>query len=82
MLTQGHISDRLQNVEHRLLLLDYLATELMAARILQEKKPDKKIELKLVCKNRTLKYLNLISFVARNRRSCKFKKDIDDFTIS
>ncbi|KAJ3661476.1 hypothetical protein Zmor_005886 [Zophobas morio] len=47
VLTQGHISDRLQNVEHRLLLLDYLATELMAARILQEKKPDKKIELKL-----------------------------------
>ncbi|RZC38208.1 protein FAM98A [Asbolus verrucosus] len=47
VLTQGHISDRLQNSQDRLLLLDYLATELMGARILEEKKPDKKIELKL-----------------------------------
>ncbi|VEN54600.1 unnamed protein product [Callosobruchus maculatus] len=46
-LTQGHVSDRLQNVGDRLLLLDYLITELMGARILQEKKPSKKIELKL-----------------------------------
>jgi hypothetical protein len=47
VLTQGHISDRLQNTQDRLLLLDYLSTELMGARIFQQKKPDKKIELKL-----------------------------------
>ncbi|KAG5869675.1 hypothetical protein JTB14_035601 [Gonioctena quinquepunctata] len=46
-LTHGHVSDRLQNVSDRLLLLDYLLTELMGARILSEKKPEKKIELKL-----------------------------------
>lgn len=44
----GHVSDRLQNVSDTLLLLDYLMHELMAARILQEKKPEKKIELKIV----------------------------------
>lgn len=47
-LTQGHISDRLQNTTDKALLLDYLITELMGSRILQHKKPDKKIELKLV----------------------------------
>ncbi|KAJ8981702.1 hypothetical protein NQ317_003423 [Molorchus minor] len=46
-LTHGLVSDRLQNVSDRLLLLDYLITELMTARILQEKKPEKNIELKL-----------------------------------
>lgn len=46
--TQGHISDRLSTKENRILLLDYLVTELMAARIIQEKTPEKKIELKLV----------------------------------
>lgn len=44
----GHVSDRLQNVSDRLLLVDYLLNELMAARVLQEKKPEKKIELKIV----------------------------------
>lgn len=48
-LTHGHISDRFDNIPDRLLLLDYLLTELMAARILREKRPEKKIELKLVC---------------------------------
>lgn len=47
-LTQGHISDRLEKTADRLLLLDYLTTELMAARILREKRPEKKIELKIV----------------------------------
>ncbi|XP_044747482.1 protein FAM98A isoform X2 [Coccinella septempunctata] len=46
-LTQGHVSDRLQNVEDRELLLDYLITELMIARMNQEKMPKAKIELKL-----------------------------------
>nr|XP_023026562.1 protein FAM98B isoform X1 [Leptinotarsa decemlineata] len=46
-LTHGHVSDRLQNVSDRLLLLDYLLTELMGARILADKRPEKKIELKL-----------------------------------
>lgn len=45
---EGHVSDRLQNVSDRLLLIDYLVNELMAARILQEKKPEKKIQLKIV----------------------------------
>lgn len=47
-LTHGHVSDRLQTVSDRLLLIDYLISELMGARILQEKRPGKKIELKLV----------------------------------
>lgn len=47
-LTQGHVSDRLQNVEDRELILDYLITELMIARMTQEKVPKNKIELKLV----------------------------------
>ncbi|KAL3276248.1 hypothetical protein HHI36_020964 [Cryptolaemus montrouzieri] len=47
-LTQGHVSDRLQNLEDRQLLLDYLITELMTARIAQEKMPTKKMELKLI----------------------------------
>ncbi|KAJ8922254.1 hypothetical protein NQ315_004191 [Exocentrus adspersus] len=46
-LTHGLVSERLQTVSDRLLLLDYLITELMGARILQDKKPEKKIELKL-----------------------------------
>ncbi|KAL1517950.1 hypothetical protein ABEB36_001646 [Hypothenemus hampei] len=46
-LTQGLVSERLQNYSERLLLLDYLLTELMAARILHEKKPNRVIELKL-----------------------------------
>lgn len=47
-LLHGHVSDRLQNVSDRLLLIDYLVNELMGARILQEKKPEKKMELKIV----------------------------------
>lgn len=47
-LMHGHVSDRLQHVSDRLLLIDYLVNELMAARILQEKKPERKIELKIV----------------------------------
>lgn len=47
-MIQGPISERLSTKEEKLLLLDYLFTELMAARILHEKKPEKKIELKLV----------------------------------
>ncbi|CAH0547261.1 unnamed protein product [Brassicogethes aeneus] len=46
-LTKGHVSDRLQNTSDRLTVLDYLLTELMGARITQETKPEKKIELKL-----------------------------------
>lgn len=47
-LTQGHISDRLVKLTDKYLLLDYLTTELMASRILREKRPEKKIELKIV----------------------------------
>lgn len=50
-MTQGHISERLSTREDKLLLLDYLLTELMAARMLHEKVPEKKIELKLVMFN-------------------------------
>ncbi|KRT82734.1 hypothetical protein AMK59_3513 [Oryctes borbonicus] len=47
-LTQGHISDRLGDVNATTSLLDYLITELMAARILHDTKPDtNKIELKV-----------------------------------
>lgn len=59
-LTQGHISDRLEKKTDRLLLLDYLTTELMAARILREKRPERKIELKIVsCTNQTEIVLNV-----------------------
>lgn len=47
-LTHGHISDRFDNIPDRLLLLNYLSNELMAARILREKRREKTIELKLV----------------------------------
>lgn len=47
-LTQGHVSDRLESVADKLLLLEYLCRELMAARVLKAKKPEKKFELKLV----------------------------------
>ncbi|XP_018336058.1 protein FAM98B isoform X2 [Agrilus planipennis] len=46
-LIHGHASDRFATVDDRLLLLDYLITEVMAARILEENKPAKKLELKL-----------------------------------
>lgn len=45
---EGNISERLVQNSDRLLLVEYLATELMAARIVREKNPEKKIELKLV----------------------------------
>lgn len=47
-LSQGHVSDRLATKEDRLLLLNYLISELMAARMFAQKVPEKKIELKLV----------------------------------
>lgn len=47
-MIQGHISERLSTTDEKLLLLDYLITELMAARMLREKVPEKNIELKLV----------------------------------
>lgn len=50
----GHVSDRLETLSDRLLLIDYLVTELMGARILQEKKPEKKIELKIVSNNKNI----------------------------
>ncbi|KAH1000056.1 protein FAM98A-like [Dendroctonus ponderosae] len=46
-LTHGLVSERLQNYAEKVLLVDYLVTELMGARMLQDRKPDKKIELKL-----------------------------------
>lgn len=48
---EGHLSERLNSKENRLLLLDYLIAELMAARMIRVNKPHlhKGIELKLVC---------------------------------
>ncbi|KAK4873022.1 hypothetical protein RN001_015051 [Aquatica leii] len=46
-LTQGHVSERLGTVEDRVLLVEHLISELMAARILREDRPEKRIDLKL-----------------------------------
>ncbi|KAK6636213.1 hypothetical protein RUM43_009871 [Polyplax serrata] len=49
LLLEGHLTERLNNREKRLLLLDYLLSELMAARMIRADKPhlSKGIELKL-----------------------------------
>lgn len=47
-LTQGHVTDRLSTEYDKLLLLDYLVSELMAARMVEINKPDQKMELKIV----------------------------------
>ena len=61
-LTRGHISDRFETLDDRKLLLDYLITELMSARMLKEFKPEDKIELKLVSTLLfMLKYLQLLN---------------------
>uniref|UniRef100_A0A4Y0BQV3 Protein FAM98A n=1 Tax=Anopheles funestus TaxID=62324 RepID=A0A4Y0BQV3_ANOFN len=41
-LTSGHVSDRLQTAESKLLLLDYLINELMAFKMLESLKPKEK----------------------------------------
>ncbi|XP_052860240.1 protein FAM98B [Anopheles cruzii] len=41
-LTVGHVSDRLQTLEAKLLLLDYLVNELMALKMLEALKPKEK----------------------------------------
>ncbi|GLV45566.1 uncharacterized protein CBL_02586 [Carabus blaptoides fortunei] len=46
-LTQGHMSDRLSTDHDKLLLLEYLLSELMAAQMLKTNNPEKNIELKL-----------------------------------
>lgn len=48
-LTEGNVDDRLKTSDDRCLLLDFLITELLAARILSVKKPKDNIELTLVC---------------------------------
>ncbi|KAF5307881.1 hypothetical protein FQR65_LT18295 [Abscondita terminalis] len=46
-LTQGPISERLNTIDDRILLLRHLISELIAARILQKNQPEKRINLKL-----------------------------------
>ncbi|KAB0792058.1 hypothetical protein PPYR_14019 [Photinus pyralis] len=46
-LVQGPVSDRLNTPEDRHLLVRYLTSELMAARILRENQPGKRLDLKL-----------------------------------
>lgn len=46
-LTQGHMSDRLSTDHDKLLLLEYLLSELMAAQMLKTNNPEKNMELKL-----------------------------------
>lgn len=50
-LMQGHMSDRLSTVYDKMILLDYLIKELLAARLSKANKPDQSIELKIVCMN-------------------------------
>lgn len=44
---QGPVSDRLNTAEDRHLLVKYLVSELVAARILRENRPEKRLDLKL-----------------------------------
>ncbi|KAK5640202.1 hypothetical protein RI129_011013 [Pyrocoelia pectoralis] len=46
-LVQGHVSDRLSTIDDRYLLIKYLISELLAARILRENQPGKRLDLKL-----------------------------------
>ena len=49
-LVEGHMSERLHTKENRILLLDFLLTELEAARMINVNKPDlsKVMEVQLV----------------------------------
>lgn len=47
-LSQGSMEDRLNSMDNKLLLLHYLLSKLLAARMQQHNKPDKKIKLKVV----------------------------------
>ncbi|XP_050520554.1 protein FAM98A isoform X2 [Daktulosphaira vitifoliae] len=46
-LTSGHVSDRLNSKENKLLLLDYLIGELKASRILKSKHTEKNLSMKV-----------------------------------
>ncbi|KAF5296057.1 hypothetical protein FQA39_LY12679 [Lamprigera yunnana] len=46
-MTQGHVSERLSTTNDRVLLVQHLVSELMAARILSENRPEKRMDLKL-----------------------------------
>ncbi|XP_065161732.1 protein FAM98B [Atheta coriaria] len=46
-LSQGSMEDRLNSMDNKLLLLHYLLSKLLAARMQQHNKPDKKIKLKV-----------------------------------
>lgn len=49
-LTEGHVTERLATRKNRILLLDYLLTELEAARMIVANKPDqtKMLQVQLV----------------------------------
>lgn len=47
-LTQGHMSDRFSSNHDKVLLLEYLITELMAAKMVASNNPEKTLDLKLV----------------------------------
>lgn len=72
-LTQGHISDRLEKTQDKLLLLDYLTKELMAARILREKRPEKKIELKIVSHAKETQIRDLLFYYLHSKRVGKLR---------
>ncbi|KAK7576011.1 hypothetical protein V9T40_012297 [Parthenolecanium corni] len=46
-LTGGHVNQRLQSESNRILLLDYLLTELKSARMIHINKPDSSLQVKL-----------------------------------
>lgn len=58
-LTEGKVGERLQSTNDRLKLLDFLITELLAARILSAKKPSTNVELCIVRNFMMLLYLFL-----------------------
>lgn len=47
-LTQGHMSDRLNNDHDKILVVEFLVTELMSARMVAASNPEKTLELKIV----------------------------------
>lgn len=56
-LVSGPISERFQSPEHRLLLLNYLTTELMAAKMCQKLNPQKQVIIEIVSEKEIFRWL-------------------------
>lgn len=62
-LIYGPISERFQLPEHRLLLLNYLTTELMSAKMCQKLNPQKQVVIEIVSVIAKISHLFCKTFV-------------------